>query len=297
MPEKTYIINDICLPIQVGYDETHIDMGIQKDSDGDNISLKHPAYSEYTALYWMWKNVDSEYKGFFHHRRAMTTESVPFKSSLKGNAKLLANQVYNLYRNHITTYHAQVECMTNEEYQKKLNVFLNDLAGLLNHYDVLVPQRFEFSGFSVGELFDEVVNRYILKCMREILKSDYVDYAVSFEECFKASRMYYAEISVMKNEVFDKYCTFLFGVLEKLESKLIEEKYYIDPIHEQSMFRVFGYTGELLHNVFIYKYGKDGGKVKELSLLFNAAAKGNESIDFKTMQYKEVLARRFQLHV
>lgn len=52
------------LPIHVGA-AIHPDVltEIQQDNTGDNISELNPYYCELTALYWLWKNNDSDYKG------------------------------------------------------------------------------------------------------------------------------------------------------------------------------------------------------------------------------------------
>ncbi len=39
-----------------------------RDDSGDSISTKSSAFAELTALYWMWKNLDADHYGFFHHR-------------------------------------------------------------------------------------------------------------------------------------------------------------------------------------------------------------------------------------
>lgn len=58
------------LPLHVGT-ALHPDVlpGIQGDDEGDNISRLNASYSELTALYWMWKNCDADYKGLVHYRR------------------------------------------------------------------------------------------------------------------------------------------------------------------------------------------------------------------------------------
>lgn len=61
----------IYLPVQVGkslHPEFVID-GCQPDDKGDNISSKNPYYSELTAMYWAWKNLDADFVGLAHYRR------------------------------------------------------------------------------------------------------------------------------------------------------------------------------------------------------------------------------------
>ena len=62
--------DDVYLPVQVGK-ELHpdVDLGIQPDNVGDNISAKNPYYSELTAIYWAWKNLNADYVGLAHYRR------------------------------------------------------------------------------------------------------------------------------------------------------------------------------------------------------------------------------------
>lgn len=48
----------------------------RKNNTGGNRSLKYPSYSEYSVVYWLWKNMFSEYKGMMHHRRSFTLENI-----------------------------------------------------------------------------------------------------------------------------------------------------------------------------------------------------------------------------
>ena len=61
---KSYEIN-----IQVGASLTDKTICEVRDNVGDNISSKNRQYCELTALYWVWKNIDSEYIGLSHYRR------------------------------------------------------------------------------------------------------------------------------------------------------------------------------------------------------------------------------------
>lgn len=47
-----------------------LDLGFTCDNDGENISEKNPFWSEYTVLYWGWKNQKNVcYSGLCHYRR------------------------------------------------------------------------------------------------------------------------------------------------------------------------------------------------------------------------------------
>ena len=67
---------DVCateppyFPIQVGKAISQVDLGIQGDDTGDNISHKNASYCELTGMYWAWKNLkDVDVIGLCHYRR------------------------------------------------------------------------------------------------------------------------------------------------------------------------------------------------------------------------------------
>ncbi len=66
----------IYLPIHVGAAlNPDVLSHIQGDNTGDNISTLNPYFCELTALYWLWKNNDSDYKGLVHYRRYFATNN------------------------------------------------------------------------------------------------------------------------------------------------------------------------------------------------------------------------------
>lgn len=67
--DSKLIKNDCLLPIQVGKACSDIELDMQGDDTGDNISSKNFGYAELTAIYWLWKNSKADIKGLFHYRR------------------------------------------------------------------------------------------------------------------------------------------------------------------------------------------------------------------------------------
>ena len=62
--------DNIYIPIHCGKAISNVELNIQEDNRGDNISSKNPNYCELTALYWAWKNLKNvNYIGLVHYRR------------------------------------------------------------------------------------------------------------------------------------------------------------------------------------------------------------------------------------
>ena len=58
------------LPIQVGKIlRPELELGFLTDDQGDNISERNAFWSEFTGIYWAWKNIDADILGVCHYRR------------------------------------------------------------------------------------------------------------------------------------------------------------------------------------------------------------------------------------
>lgn len=59
------------LPVGVGSKKNELNKIFVLDDTGDNIAKRNNQYSELTALYWAWKNLEYDYLGIVHYRRYM----------------------------------------------------------------------------------------------------------------------------------------------------------------------------------------------------------------------------------
>ena len=201
----------IYLPVRVGAALADDDFGYQRDDEGVNISKKNP-YCELTGLYWAWKNCDAKYIGLVHYRRHL------------GMKKSLA-----------TTPEARLAKVLTEP----------QLRLLLANNDIILPKK---RNYYVVNLYDHYANTmYIepLDELRKIIMRDYPEYYVEMRKLEKRKTAHIFNMFIMRKDILDDYCTWLFDVLEKLEKKVDATKY--NKFHA----RVYGRLSEWLLDVYI----------------------------------------------
>lgn len=279
-PEKKYISNACCVPVQLGFSETQVDFGIERDDTGDNRSNKHPLYSEYSGVYWVWKNIEASYKGMLHHRRFLTTRKEPPASAIPRHAKGMVKAFVNIFMHKPYHYNERVLCSSDREYERGVAEFCQVLPGILSDgNDIIVPRPYCFHHMTVGELFDEVVTRQILSSVRLAIQEKCPSLGSYYERTWAGDRLYYGSLEIMRDDLFDRYCETVFGVFDVVEKDL--GRLFVDPCGEMYLYRTFGYIGELLTNSYVLMARDEGARVKELTMLFNGSARGNEDIDYK----------------
>lgn len=273
-PEKEYLQNEACIPLQLGYDETHLDMGIQKDNEGDNRGDKHPYYSEYSGIYWLWKNVDAEYKGMFHHRRAFTLDNEPLLTRIHYKYRVFRCILANLHHyKEIYTLH-QIKVPT-PLYKKKVEELIKALGNvLLQKNDIIVSVPVDMWPLSVKKYFSVALENKVFQYVETAIEERFPEFLPYWQKTLEGRTLYYSNMSIMKNHLFDAYCTFVFGVLDQYEEFLKKDKYYMSLDKELAASRKFGYIGELLTNTFVLYQRDYNTKVKELNVLVNTESKG-----------------------
>jgi hypothetical protein len=195
------------LPIQVGAGINSNDLGYTRDNSGDNISQKNKNYCELTGLYWAWKNLEADYIGLAHYRRHFTVR----KSSDK----------------------------------KSLPIRQSELEPLLTKYDVILPRKRNYYIETTYNQYIHAHHKVDLDTTEAILKERYPDYLDAYKNVMEKSSGHRFNMFIMKKDVFDSYCEWLFSVLFELENRL--------DISQYSSYdaRVFGFVGERLLDVWI----------------------------------------------
>ena len=212
--------DEIYLPVQVGA-EGKESIGFTPDNTGVNISAKNPNYCELTGLYWAWKNLKCDYLGLAHYRRHFTV--------LRGTSD--RRDVLNL----------------------------DQARGLLDNVDALLPKKRNYWIETNYGQYVHAHHKEDLDETRKIIEEKYPEYIAAYDKTMKKTTGHRFNMFIMKKELCDRYCTWLFDVLFELEKRLDISEY------NKNDQRVFGFVSERLLDVWLEK---NGIKYKDIPYIF-----------------------------
>lgn len=191
---------------------------------GINIAHKNN-YCELRAHYWVWKNEIEKFSyndmvGFFHYRRYINLDVSKILDS-----KNMKNIVpYTI-----------VEKPDIEKYCSKYNI------DKISEFDIIGPVA-EKTGV-------KVIDRYSLSkghrkkdliLLRNIILEKHPQYIFYFDKYMNSKSEYYANMFIMKKNIFNNYCNWLFDILKEFDSRCIDIQANTD-----------GYIAERLFGVYI----------------------------------------------
>ena len=248
--------NPVYIPLQVGKAlHPDIDLGMRCDNEGDNISDENGYLCELTALYWIWKNVKADAKGLFHYRRILDTDHHPMV-----NVRMAYRSVVR------RKYLPVIECAA-ARFAAIADRTAEELPRLLESHDIVTTKR-SVSRLRIRNFF-MLAGAELIDLMTASVGRLYPSYLPFARKGLKSHRLYFGNMAVMRNDLFDEYCTFMFSVIEDIKSTLISEGYLTDLRGEKIFSRKLGYIAELLTDTFInYKAVVDSLKVRELTVAF-----------------------------
>ena len=176
------------------------------DNSGDNISALNPYYSELTALYWGWKNLGDDYIGLAHYRRH-------FSFSGRRGPEFAVTQ-------------------------KELSPYLGKIL-------IFTPKKRRYYIETLYSHYAHTFDASHLDKTRKIIQTACPEYLISFDKTVRRRSGYMFNMMIMRRELLDDYCKWLFDILKSLRS-LIDESEMTD--FEK---RYPGRVSEILFNVWL----------------------------------------------
>ena len=114
-----------------------------------------------------------------------------------------------------------------------------DAEKVLKNKDVILPGKRNYYIETVYSQFVHAHGNEALDAARMAIEESYPAYLGSFDELMKKRSVHIFNMFIMKKDIFDRYCSFLFDVLGNIEDRI------------EMKDRIFGYLGERLLDVFI----------------------------------------------
>lgn len=218
--KKDFVVSsEPYMPIHVGKALSPLDLGIQGDDTGDNISLKNGSYCELTGMYWAWKNLkDVDIIGLCHYRRFF---------DFHGQAGRLSD--FKTFRD-----------------VEGLDLSMPEsIAGRLRDGVAIAPNK----RYYITDLYHDYCFCHIsedLKTLSRVIKRLTPDYWPAFNKVmWESNGMSHFNMFIMTWSDFDLYCSWLFKVLGQVEQETDISLY------KNGQERIYGFMGERLLNVFI----------------------------------------------
>lgn len=207
--------DSLYVPLLVGAERNRIDWDGRMDNTGENISGKNPHYCELTGLYWAWKNLDADYIGLVHYRRHFANG----KWWKRKNERIITE---------------------------------SEIMPLLQDSDILLPKPRHYWIETNYNQYVHAHHQEDLDLTRQIIRDRYPQYLQAFDRSMEKRSGHRFNMMVMKKELLDQYCAWLFDILAGLEEVLDISAY------SKNDQRVFGFVGERLLDVWLetgdYRY-------------------------------------------
>ena len=218
--------DEMYVPVQV-VREGKEDLGYQPDNEGENISSKNPYFCELTGLYWAWKNLNADYIGLTHYRRHFSI------------SKKLPKDIEGRVKNVITG---------------------KEVDEILDSTDIILPKKRKYYIENLYSHYNHTMYIEPLDETRKIIEEKFPSYLSEFNKLHKRTSAHMFNMFIMKKEIFDAYCTWLFDILFDLENRVDVAKY--DSFHS----RFFGRVSELLLDVWINTNNLNYKEVKVIDI-------------------------------
>jgi hypothetical protein len=199
-------------PVVIGENSFPSSQDYLSDSTGENISKLNPNFCELTLMYWMWKNVNSEYCGLFHYRRYFLALEGDRKFYFFGKAFISSNGFNDILEKNVVIL------------PKKRNYFI---ISVWTHYKISHVEKH-------------------LHQLKNNIENHHPEYIPAFNFVFSNKKISLYNMFCMNKIFFDEYCEWLFDII----FRLFEENDLSNFDDYQKRFP--GFLAERLFNVWLH---------------------------------------------
>lgn len=200
------VIEEGYIPLGAG---TGCDIGYLSSNTGDNTDKYNGIINECSALYWMWKNCKSDYIGLNHYRRV-------FESQIN----------------------------------KGWPMQIEEISSIMDTADVLTVSPYFTGSDSIRyRLSTDVCQEAFIsseKVIELIFSNKSIEEQRAFNTIMDGNMIYPCNMFIMKRELLNEYCTWLFDIILSMV-KEIDVKEYWDATSK----RIIGYWAERLFTVWL----------------------------------------------
>lgn len=217
-----------------------------RDDYGDNISERNAGYCELTGLYWMWKNCDADNIGLCHYRRYFA-EPERFLARMSRGARGAGGIFVRL--SHAIAKRAPGA----DRYEYILTGY--SAEHLMEQHEIVLPKPRNYLIETNYSQYAHAHDAAHLDIAREVISDEYPEYLDAYDARMAMSTGHRFNMFIMRRELLDEYCRWLFDILFELERR----------IGDSGSARVYGYIGERLLDVWI---DKNGYEYTELPYVF-----------------------------
>jgi hypothetical protein len=250
--------NDIFLPFNLNKIPIKVNNIDELDSDIYN----HNLYSELSAIYWSWKNLDYKYIGLCHYRRIPILDRIPLTKLCIKYYHYYKCKIFNFLFENYSNYVLSPAIFT--RISQKTELYINFFEKKINQefykYDGFCLKKSILSNGTIYNLYEQVLSKEIMDLLYTVIKINYPSFLIYYNNLLSGNKLYARNIYIFKRDIFDNYCKFLFDVTFKLNNS-------INSLRLKHPNRVFGYTGELLLSIYIDFLYSNKFRIKEMNYL------------------------------
>ncbi|MBR6910316.1 MAG: DUF4422 domain-containing protein [Candidatus Methanomethylophilaceae archaeon] len=211
------------------------------DGSGDSISERNHEFCECTVLYWIWKNLDYkklDYIGLFQYRRQLILNDYYEKAPLDDE-----KEIYRCV--HIPKEDANIT--------EKIGLNDFNIRELLKDYDVIIPYSSQLSKMKINSVYEDWVCKIPgvhvgdLVALENEFRKIHPEDSIAFHDYLVNPYKLMYQVFIVKPQILDDYCKWLFEILFRMDS-IIDTSFY--SINGK---RTLGYLAEILYGFYFTK--------------------------------------------